>query len=170
MIWLASWPLWKWNFFLRTFVIRYEDCKILCGLIDDESDSDRKTIYFALTNMNSFSSEDSYTSPWSMKLILLVKSIKDTYIFFFTCLAPNSCLSSATPLKLLNLYQHSPEISPSARPSPTSCAARAFEETSLVSASLDTTRVNQNNLLQTGKGKEKNNTKSQGISSWKESY
>lgn len=97
-----------------------------------------------------------------MKLVLLVKSIKDTYVFF---LAPNSRLSSATPLKLLNLYQHSPEISPSPRPSPTSCAARAFEETSLVSASLDTTRVNQNSLLQTGKGKEKNNTKSQGISS-----
>lgn len=88
MIWLASWPLWKWNFLLRTFVIRYEDCETLCGLIDDESDSDRKTICCALTNMNSFSSEDSCTSPWSMKLILLVKSIKDTYIFFLYMFSP----------------------------------------------------------------------------------
>ncbi|XP_022798427.1 uncharacterized protein LOC111336573 isoform X2 [Stylophora pistillata] len=75
--------------------------------------------------------------------------------------APNSQLGSATPLRLLNLHQYSPEISLSRQPSPPSCAARAFGKTSLVSTSLDATRVDQNNLLQTGKGKEEKNTNSQ---------
>ena len=85
--------------------------------------------------------------------------------FFFARLAPNSQLGSATPLRLLNLHQYSPEISLSRQPSPPSCAARAFRKTSLVSTSLDATRVDQNNLLQTGKGKEEKNTNSQGNSS-----
>lgn len=75
--------------------------------------------------------------------------------------APNSHLGSATPLRLLNLHQYSPEISLSPQPSPPSCAARAFGKTSLVSTSLDATRVDQNNLLRTGKGKEEKNMNSQ---------